>query len=183
MTMGNHECLGGGYCSQTSGDANSYIFRQALAPISKTTYYSFDVTTRLGIARFVIVADNSWDAQQQQWLQDTLSRADKEAKYTIVARHHPIDNQMLSNPQEWQIIHAHKYSLFLTGHSHTYRHENFSDPSGRTVLAGNGGAPLDNHGSFYGYGTVEQRTDGNLYVTFYDQASGMVQDSFSVAPQ
>ena len=44
MTQGNHECYGGGcYAGSTNGD--HVAFMTALAPISSTPYYTFDVTT------------------------------------------------------------------------------------------------------------------------------------------
>jgi hypothetical protein len=183
MTMGNHECAGGNMCSSTANDANSTVYRQALAPIAALPYYSFDVMTSSGKATFVIVADNFWDGAQQQWLEATLTRADAEARYTIVARHHPIDNKDLQNPQMWQVIRAHKYTLFLTGHSHVYSHDTWLDPSGRTLRLGVGGAPLASGQSFYGFGAVQQNADGSLAVTIYDQATMNPQDSFTVAPQ
>ncbi|MEO8801188.1 MAG: hypothetical protein ABI551_25070 [Polyangiaceae bacterium] len=86
-----------------------------LAPISSTPYYTFDVTTSLGIATFVIVADMSYDSVQASWLVRTLTTADSKAKYTIVARHHPEGNTEVStNQAALTVIRAHKYSLFLT---------------------------------------------------------------------
>jgi hypothetical protein len=183
MTMGNHECAGGGICLSGSTDANSTTFAKALAPISPLPYYSVDIATEGGKATFVFVADNAWSATQQQWLEATLARADGEARYTIVARHHPVDNTQLQNPAGLQIIRAHKYSLLLTGHSHTYSHDTWQDPSGRTLRLGTGGAPLAQGSPFYGFGTVTQGPDGALTVAVYDQATGNIQDSFAVPPQ
>jgi hypothetical protein len=183
MTMGNHECGGGNLCPVGDVDPNFTAFSEALKEVSDKPYYHFDVATGSGIARFVVVADNAWEATQAQWLQDTLTKADTEAKYTIVTRHHPISNTQLQTQAEWQIIRAHKYTLFLTGHSHEYRHDTYDDQSGRTVVMGLGGAPPSPGTTFYGYGVVEQGDDDHLKVTIYDQQSDMVVDSWSVSPQ
>jgi hypothetical protein len=183
MTMGNHECAGGGLCPPGAFDANSVAYAKALAPISAVPWYSVDIQTSQGLAVLVIIADNAWNPTQQQWLETTLTRADSAAKYTIVARHHPVDNTELNNSDIWNIVSAHKYTLFLTGHSHTYRHDTFNDPSGRTLVLGTGGAPLAGRNDFYGFGTVTQAQNGALTVAIYDQASGNMQDSFNVQPQ
>ncbi len=187
LTMGNHECRASMICSN-NGDVNYAAFLSALAPISKTPYYSFDVQTSAGLATFVIVADNAWSNAEQTWLENTLSTADKKAKYTFIARHHPIDNTDLPNMMtEWQIIQKHKYSIFFTGHTHEYKHDVALDPSRRTVRLGAGGAPLavppNGDGYFYGYGTVLQGLDGHLYVTIYDESNGNIIDAWNVPPQ
>ena len=184
MTMGNHECLNGATCTPVSEDANSTVYLKALAPISPLPYYTFNVTTHSGLATFVVIADNFWSDTQRQWLEATLTKADSEAKYTIITRHHPPENSQLSNSAIWQIIQAHKYSLFLAGHSHSYRHDISLDGSGRSLRCGCGGAPISTYpGSFFGYGTVLQGPDDRLYVTIFDQATNAIQDAFSVAPQ
>jgi hypothetical protein len=185
MTMGNHECKSSqAYCYLNSTQANYTAFMQALKPVSTVPYYSVDVNTQGGVATFVFVADNAWDATEQTWLQNTLTKADTAAKYTIVARHHPIDNTDLATlADEWNIIKAHKYTLFLTGHTHEYKHDTFLDNSGRTIRLGNAGAPLDNGFQWYGYAIVQQGLDDRLYVSVYDQATGNVADSISILPQ
>ena len=66
--------------------------------------------------------------------------------------------------------------------THEYKRDNYLDPSGRSLRMGAGGAtPLV--GNFYGYGTVQQGMDDKLYVTVYDVASNMPQETFSVSPQ
>jgi hypothetical protein len=47
----------------------------ALAPISSTPYYTFDVTTALGLATFVIVADMSYHSTEATWSETTLATA------------------------------------------------------------------------------------------------------------
>jgi hypothetical protein len=179
MTMGNHECWATP-CLAESGNANYVAYMQALAPISKSPYYTFDVTTSLGLATFVIIADNAWDQTQAAWLEQTLATADQKAKYTIIARHHPSgDTSIATNAQSLQIIQNHKYALFLTGHSHLYHHP--SGDKGRDLVLGTGGAPLISGGAFHGYALVDQQGDGTLKVTVYDVANAL-HDSWSVGP-
>jgi hypothetical protein len=192
MTEGNHDCASSDViCTSGSTQPNYQAYMSALAPISATPYYTFDIMTNAGLATFVIVADNSWDSTQSAWLTATLTKADTAAKYTIVARHHPIgDNTDLTTtlPEENTIIRSHKYTLFLTGHTHEYVRDTFDDPSGRTLRIGNGGAPLETMPGkyalvFYGYGIIEQGVDNRLYFTGYDEATDSPQVSWSVAPQ
>jgi hypothetical protein len=184
MTMGNHECGGADFCPANSPSANMQAYMAALTSISPLPYYSFDVTTKTGKATFVIVADNAWDSTQEKWLVSTLTEADKSAKYTIVVRHHPIDNKDVSGNQTiWGIVSSHKYTLFLTGHSHLYSHDTYLDKTRRTLRMGCGGAPLDPGATWNGYGTVQQGMDDKLYVTVYDVDTNMPQDSWSVSPQ
>jgi hypothetical protein len=179
MTMGNHECTSTP-CLPTSANANYTAFMSALAPISTSPYYTFDVSTSLGLATFVIIADNAWGPTQATWLDQTLALADQKAKYTIVARHHPSgDTSVATNAASLQIIHNHKYALFLTGHSHLYRH--LTGDSGRDLILGTGGAPLISGGAFHGYAIVDQQGDGTLKVSVYDITNAL-QDSWSVGP-
>jgi hypothetical protein len=179
MTMGNHECTSTP-CLADSANANYVAYMNALAPVAKSPYYTFDVATSLGLATFVIVADNAWDQTQSAWLDQTLATADQKAKYTIVARHHPSgDSSVSTNSQSLQIIRNHKFALFLTGHSHLYRH--LTADSGRDLVLGTGGAPLISGGAFHGYAVVDQQGDGTLKVSVYD-ISNALQDSWSVGP-
>jgi hypothetical protein len=180
MTMGNHECWKGP-CLAGSTNANYVAFMDALAPITQLPYYSFDVQTSLGLATFVIVADNAWDNNQSAWLDQTLTTADQRAKYTIVARHHPEgDTSVATNPDSMAIIRQHKFSLFLTGHSHLYKH--MTTDNGRDLVMGNSGAPLIAGGSFYGYAMVDQLPDGQLQLSVYDVNAGALVDKWSVGP-
>jgi hypothetical protein len=179
MTMGNHECSGTP-CLPGSSNANYVSYMNALAPISKLPYYSFDIQTSLGLATFVIIADNAWSTAQSSWLQQTLTTADTRARYTIVARHHPEgDTSVTTNADSVQIIRQHKFSLFLTGHSHEYKH--MTTDNGRDIVLGTGGAPLIAGGAFHGYALVDQQGDGNLKVTVFD-VSNVQQDSWTVPP-
>ena len=97
-----------------------------------------------------------------------------------MTKHHPDGNTDHPEFQQiYDLVRAHKYTLFLTGHSHLYKRQS-NDP--RAVVMGIGGAPLAGS-SFNGYGTVVQGTDDRIYVTVYDQATGNVRDKFDVAPQ
>jgi hypothetical protein len=183
MTEGNHECMGSGsgFCPTGSSNANFNAFLSALAPISSAPYYSVDVQTSLGLARFVFVADNSWDSGQATWLDQVLTDADAHAKYTIVAKHHPVgDSSVAANSQIVQVIRSHKFALLLTGHAHRYQHG--TGDQGRDVIIGNGGAPLVSGGTFNGYAIIDQQRDGTLQFTMYDLASGTAQDQWSVGP-
>jgi hypothetical protein len=180
MTQGNHECYGGS-CLAGSQNANYLAFMKALAPIASSPYYSFDIATSLGRATFVVVADNSWDATQSSWLEATLARADQQAKYTIVVRHHPEgDTTVATNPVSMQIIRSHKFALLLTGHSHLYHHG--TTDGGRDLVLGAGGAPLIAGGAFYGYGIIDQLPNGQLEVSIFDLSGNTLQDSWTVGP-
>jgi hypothetical protein len=181
LTQGNHECYGGGcFAGSTNGD--HLAFMHALAPISSTPYYTFDVTTSLGLATFVIIADESYDSTQATWLEQTLSTADTKAKYTIVVRHHPEgDSSVSTNATSMAVVRKHKFALFLTGHNHLYKH--MTVDNGRDLILGTGGAPLIAGGSFFGYAIIEQQqTSGQLKVTVYDLNSATPVDTWSVGP-
>jgi len=183
MTEGNHECMGtgSGYCPTGSTNTNFTAFMSALAPISSTPYYSVNIQTSLGLATFVFVADNSFDTAQQTWLKSTLTTADQNAKYTIIAKHHPEgDTSVAANSTIMSIIRAHKFALLLTGHTHSYTHQ--TTDNGRDLVLGNGGAPLVSAGTFNGYGMIDELSNGQLQVSIYDVASGSLHDQWSVGP-
>jgi hypothetical protein len=186
MTMGNHECSNshtpGSDCSSScSSDFKCGAFLNALKNVSSTPYYRIDVKTNAGLAVFIVIADDAWNSTQSAWLTQQLTDADAHAKYTFLSRHHPTGNTEQTFFADIEnIVHAHKYTLFLTGHSHLYRRST-SDP--REVVMGLGGAPFDGSQSWWGYGTVMQCPDDYIYVTLYDQATGNVEDSFAVPPQ
>jgi len=184
LTMGNHECTGESstLCSAYpyGTNPNYTAFMDALKPISPKPYYRVDINTDSGLAVFLVVADDTWNAEQQTWLTQQLTDADAHAKYTFVSKHHPDRNTDHPEFQQiYDLVRAHKYTLFLTGHSHLYKRQS-SDP--RAIVMGIGGAPLAGT-SYNGYGTAVQGTDDRIYVTVYDQATGNVRDKFDVAPQ
>ena len=187
MTMGNHECstsASGADCagSKCGTDYKCSAFQSALSPISSLPYYRVDIMTSTGLAVFLIVADDAWDTTQANWLTDQLEDADVHAKYTIVSKHHPDGNTDRPEFQTiYDLVKAHKYTLFLLGHSHEYKRQ-AGDP--RALVMGLGGAPFDNPNQmWWGYGTIMQCPDDHLYVNVYDQSTGMVKDTFNVPPQ
>lgn len=185
MTMGNHECSDSAVCIAGALEKPQFqAYMAALAPISALPYYSVDVQTSLGLARFVFVADNSWSDTQKTWLEATLADADTRARYTFVMRHHPLGDSDFSLSSTIEaVIRAHKYTLLLTGHSHTFRVDTDHDPSGRAFVIGTGGAPLRSGSTWYGYGIVEQQPDGDLALRVYDEASGVQMYATTITPQ
>lgn len=180
MTMGNHECWKGP-CFPGSTNANYVAFMSALNPISPLPYYSFDVATSKGLVTFVIVADNGWSPTQAAWLEQTLTTADKNATYTFVARHHPEgDTTVSTNPASMAIIRKHKFSLFLSGHDHLYKH--MTTDNGRDLVFGAGGAPLVAGGAFHGYVLLDQQPSGQIVLTVYDVMTNAVQDTWTAGP-
>jgi len=177
-TLGNHDC-GAGNCYFAADDPNFVAFGAALAGLSALPYYRFAVDTRSGPAVFVVLADN-YSGDQLAWAERTLRDADATARYTIVARHHPLGHQSHTALALQAIILRHRHTLLLTGHSHTYRRDP-ADASGRTVIYGLGGVP--GSGPNFGYGLVQQGVDDRLYVTIVDQSTGLPLDAWSVAPQ
>ena len=190
MTMGNHECITSfdtqdcGYSGAATQDYKMSAFLGQLATLSGSTlpYYRVDIMTATGKAVFLSVADDAWNATEQAWLTQQLTDADATAKYTFVSKHHPNGNSdQPAFQQIYDLVTSHKITLFLTGHSHEYKHYNSSP---RAVVMGLGGAPFDNpNQQWWGYLTVMQCPDDRINVVVYDQATGNVQDSFSVQPQ
>jgi calcineurin-like phosphoesterase family protein len=186
MTMGNHECTGEANKLCTLGsfgnNPNYTAFVEQLQKIGiDKPYYRFDVTTRSGLAVFIVVADDVWDATQQTWLTQQLTDADAHAKYTFVSKHHPDGNTDHPEFQQiYDLVTAHKYTLFFTGHTHEYRRQRTDS---RALVVGIGGAPLGFSGGFWGYGTALQGQDDRIYVTVYDQATGNIMDQFDLPPQ
>lgn len=185
MTMGNHECSGESSALCTLGsygnNANYTAFLDALKPVASKPYYRFDVMTKSGLAVFLVVADDVWDSAEQSWLTQQLTDADARAKYTFVAKHHPDGNTDHPEFQTiYNLVRAHKYTLFLTGHTHEYKHQ-YNDP--RALVMGVGGAPLAGNATYFGYGTVLQGADDRIYVSVFDQSTGNAVDSFDVGPQ
>jgi hypothetical protein len=190
MTMGNHECGTSfdaqdcGYAGAATQDFKMSAYMTGLQNVSGQTspYYRVDVMTSTGKAVFLTVADDAWNQTQQDWLTAQLTDADANAKYTFVSKHHPNGNtDQPAFQQIYNLVTAHKVTLFLNGHSHEYKH-NKSTP--RAVVMGLGGAPMDNPSQqWWGYITVMQCPDDRINVVVYDQATNNVQDQFSVTPQ
>jgi hypothetical protein len=188
MTLGNHECSlsFSGDCGngEILTDTKGAAFMAALhSSIGATQpYYRFDVMTQSGKAVFLVVADDAWDSTQQSWLTTQLTDADANAKFTFVSKHHPDGNTDQPTFQTiYNLVTSHKYTLFLTGHSHEYKHQ---PNDHRAVVMGLGGAPFDNPNQmWYGYLTAMQCSDDHIYVTVYDQATGNTMDAWNVPPQ
>ena len=188
MTLGNHDCVSmnnPNYCAVGGFETvNFKAFLAANAAASAQPYYSFDVTTQNGVARFVIIADNAWSAAQSTWLNATLTDAEKSAKYIFIIRHHPLDNtDMPDFATITQIIRNYKKTMVITGHSHELRLDTVNDVTGRTLIVGNGGAPLALNFKWFGYALVEQLGNGNIQARFYDQATNNMMGSTTLSPQ
>ena len=174
MTMGNHEC-GGPVCLVGGPhDANFAAFLSALQ--RPRPYYWNDVSTSLGLARFAVLADDSWDAGQARWLEATLAEADVRAQYTIVARHHPVQGPRTGAPEILNILTRHRVTLILSAHHHDYQHDTASW-GGRSAVVGLGGA-----GGRWGFGTVLQQRDGRLQFVPRDPSGNPAGEPWSVAP-
>jgi hypothetical protein len=176
-TMGNHECTGASAsnCPNGTETPNMRAFMMQLIPFSPQPYYSFDVQTSKGDAKFVFVAANAWSSAQRNWLEAELSRP---TTYTFVMRHEQFGNNqaegaIASDP----IIHAHPFTIALYGHVHDYERISTNE-----VISGNGGAPSRTAGGYYGFLLIEQRADGNIQVTEIRQDNGQQADRWAVTP-
>jgi hypothetical protein len=191
LTMGNHDCVSmnnPGYCGVsgfTTPNFKAFMNAMASENLGSLPYYSFDVWTIAGLARFIVIADNAWGPVQSAWLSATLADADANARYIFIARHHPLDNtDMPAFATISAMIRNVKHrTMTIEGHTHEFEVDARNDGSGRTIIIGNGGAPLATGFKWYGYGTVEQLDSGNLTVTLYDQASGNKMAAFTLTPQ
>ncbi|MCA1826281.1 MAG: metallophosphoesterase [Myxococcales bacterium] len=179
MTMGNHECGNTKYpYSCFVGGAHDANFAAYIAALNRPLpYYFTDVQTASGLARFVMIADDSWDQAQSAWLSSTLGYADAHAKYTIVARHHPVQGTRTGAAEILSILEAHKESLILTAHNHDYEHD-LSTWSARSTVVGLGGAGYD-----WGFATVLQNPDGTLTFVQRDANGNPIGAPWSVSPQ
>jgi hypothetical protein len=178
--MGNHECTGGtvSNCGQgnTNGITNNYtsFMTKMLQPLGVSKpYYEVDIaaTDSSWTAKFLFVAANAWDSGQQAWLQSAMA---KTTTYTFVVRHESAG----TNPGppgiagSEAIMAKYPYTLSIVGHTHTYYHGSGS----REVLIGNGGAPLTSKN--YGYGLIQQRSDGAIVGDMVDANSKQTDSLF-----
>ena len=180
MTMGNHECDAAYALRQPClvGGAHDPNFAAYLSALGRPQpYYFTDVQTGAGLARFVVVADDSWGAAQSAWLSTTLADADARARYTIVARHHPVTGSRNGPGEILNILQQHKYTLVLTAHNHDYEHDTASWGS-RSAVVGLGGA-----GGYWGFGTVLQNADNTLTFVQRDANGNPIGAAWSVSPQ
>jgi hypothetical protein len=196
LTMGNHECdttaevcvPGTGQTGSTAGNFTTFLAAVAKTGVGDLPWYSFDIQTSMGLARFVVIADNAWCPAQQTWLQNVLTQADTLAAYTIIARHHPPDDTSNGDATDLTeictIVRQHKFALWLTAHVHEYLHIPSKDGN-RDVIMGGAGAPLgaaSNAQAFYGYLIVDQLPSGDLQVTAWDSTTSVQMDQWTVGP-
>jgi hypothetical protein len=172
--LGNHECdtAAAGNCPNGTETANMVGYMTTLNSHESKPYFSFDVTTANGTAKFVFIAANAWSTAQSTWLTSELSRS---TKYTIIVRHEPPDDPRAPGvtPSD-AIIAQHPVTLILYGHTHTYQRVGYN-----AVICGNSGAPQS---GYYGWLLVEQEANGNLVVSSINKDNGEVIDHWAVDP-
>ncbi|MBI3072447.1 MAG: metallophosphoesterase [Deltaproteobacteria bacterium] len=171
--MGNHECWGptGVNCPNYNETPNVRLFLSRLFSFSQRPWYDFTVTTSKGDAKFVLIAQNSWNDQQKQWLETTLARP---STYTFIVRHQPSGTWTTPGLDECdRIVAAHPYTLLLVGHVHRYE-----KIRANTVMAGHGGAPLE--GGDFGYVLVEQQATGLLKIESRKKGDDSIVEAWKV---
>jgi predicted phosphodiesterase len=181
-TMGNHECTGAVTSNCGTGNAegltNNYsaFLSKLLAPLGQTTpNYVIDInaTDNSWTSKFVFVAGNAWSSSDATWLENALS---KTTTYTFVVRHEPKAASNAPGCKGSEAIMAnHPYTLAIVGHTHTY-----GKTGPKQVTIGNGGAPLTG-GANYGFGLLQQRTDGAIQVDMIDSSTGGADTAFRFA--
>jgi hypothetical protein len=174
--MGNHECTGAtaSNCPNGTETANMRAFMSKLIPAgTQTPYYRVDVDTGAGMAKLVFIAANAWSQAQADWLETQL--ADPTA-YTYVVRHEAATITETNGAVASEaIVQKHPLTLELLGHTHRY-----SRIDDKHIISGNAGAPLS--GGHYGFVLVDLLTNGDLSVSEIDQATGAVDDTFTICP-
>jgi hypothetical protein len=151
FAMGNHECTG--YTSSNCGDGTTdgatrtYVafVSKMLGPIGiSKPWYSMriDARDRSWSAKFVFVAPNAWNEEQEQWLDRVM---DEDTTYTFVIRHEGAHWTIAPGvrPSSREIT-GRPLTMSLVGHVHTYRH----DEGSRELIVGYGGAPLSTNVGF-----------------------------------
>ena len=180
--MGNHECEGWTASNCPDGDETGQVqaWYDYLWTFSDVPYLRFDVETGSGKARFLILAPNAWNTAQEAWLQNALA---DDTDYTFILRHEPPDATSAPGVEEsGAIIENHAgNTLLVYGHYHYYQHLSTNE-----VISGNGGAPLytpsDGSTPYYGYLFVEQRDDGDIQVSEYEETTDALMDQFVLTP-
>jgi hypothetical protein len=180
--MGNHECTGSvtSNCGvgNADGETNNYqaFVSKLLAPIGQTNpnyVVKVNATDGSWTSKIVFVAGNAWTSADATWLDGVLAQS---TTYTFVIRHEPkAASQAPGCKGSEAIMAAHPYTLAIVGHTHTY-----GKTGPKQVTIGNGGAPLVGGGN-YGYGLVQQRSDGAIQVDMVDYESGANDSSFRFA--
>ncbi len=164
--MGNHECdsFTSHNCSGMSTEPLKAFMSSMMQPLAHTLpYYTFDVNAldNTWTAKFIIAACNSWDATQKDWLAAQLARP---TTYTFVSRHEPLGVAAPCTTEMDALLTGKTYTMFLSGHSHTFAHTN------NELIEGTAGAPLTGN-AVYGYATIEQLPGGSTFrITQYDSA-------------
>jgi predicted phosphodiesterase len=180
--MGNHECTGAVTSNCGAGNAdgmtNNYseFLSQMLAPMGQSSpnyVINVNATNKSWTSKFVFVAGNAWTSADATWLEKTLAVS---TTYTFIVRHEPkaASNAPAVKPSE-AIMANHPYTLAIVGHTHTY-----GKTGVKQVTIGNGGAPLVGAGN-YGYGLLQQRSDGAIQVDMIDYATGKADPAFKFA--
>lgn len=180
--LGNHECTGAVTSNCGAGNADGQtqnytaFLQRLLAPIGKTSpNYVIEVNASDGswTSKLVFIAGNAWSAGEESWLEAALS---KPTTYTFIVRHEPKNAYQAPGCAASEPIMArHPYTLAIVGHTHTY-----GRTGKRQVTMGNGGAPLVS-GTNYGYGIIQQRSDGDIQVDMIDYATGQPDMGFRFA--
>jgi hypothetical protein len=182
--MGNHECTGytASNCGPTGKDGEPPNYQRFLArmvaPLGESRpYYAerFAAVDGSWSAKFVFIAGNAWDKNQQAWLELVLGEP---TTYTFVVRHEPPSSNTAPgvDPSQ-QIMTKYPLTMLITGHTHTYQHV----PAYREIIVGNGGAPLTSAYN-YGYVIVARQADGTIDVTSKDYQTLAAIDHFVVTP-
>jgi hypothetical protein len=178
--MGNHECTGytDSNCGAGSSDGTTKNYENFLSVMLKpqgqtSPYYSINInSTKSGAwtSKFVFVAANAWNSTQSAWLTKTLAVA---TTYTFVIRHEATEaNTAPGVTPSDEIINKYPLTLEINGHTHDYEWS-----STNKCIVGNGGAPLSGSGT-YGYGLVQQESDGNITVDMIDYETGTTVSGF-----
>ena len=178
LDMGNHECNGytASNCPNGNETPNVQAFMSQLAPSGVTKpYFRIDVQAMHGKAKFLFVAANAWDSNQQSWLQTQLADP---TTYTFVIRHEPASNTQAPGVQPSEsLVSQAPYTLELNGHTHEYKRVDTTH-----VISGNAGAPLNSGANSFGLLMLEELDNGNITVTEYDESSGQALDTWTVTP-
>ncbi len=173
-SMGNHECLSPtlSNCVGTFIRPTYDAFINALVkPLGKTLpYYSVPIQTSTGLARFILVACNAWDATQKAWLQNELNAA---AQFKIIVRHEAIGTAAPCTAEMDPMIAASPYNLLLVGHTHLFAHR------GNELVIGMGGAPISGS-TPYGFVTIQQLAAGGWHVVQYDSTTNLPVSNFTI---
>jgi len=175
-SMGNHEC--DGYTAGNCGLNQTQNFRAFMTIIlgpnqQALPYYAVPINGTDGswTSKMLVVACNSWDSTQSDWLKAQLA---KPTTYTLLVRHEPAEaNTGPCVNQAEAIMKTANYDLSLVGHTHYFK----GSANSKEIVIGNGGAPLS--GGSFGYVTIE-RVSGGWKVINYDYASQLPINTFTI---